>query len=397
MFLFAVPFLPAGGLIITGAAPCILISVCYFLKLARGKRTFVFEIFDLFVLMFCILIFSSGAASVSGSGSVRPAMMYLCFTLIYFTAVNIIRSKEMIKRSVSALMASAFIVALIGVYQNYFGLGMGIWQDTEMFSDISGRIYSTLENPNVLASYLILVMPFIIVSVFIAGNMRTRIKFTVCAVVTLLCLVYTWSRGSWLGFIISALPLFIIISRKAVAAYLGLLLAAPFLPFILPERIVQRFSSIGNIADSSTSYRVSIWQGTIRMLEDCFFGGIGLGREPFRIVYPAYSLAGIETAPHSHSLYLQIMTESGILGLAVFMFMLFLFMQYCFTAMKKSDAKYIRLYIAAGMCSAIGIAANGFTDYVWYNYRVYLMFWLIVAITAAVCRFGFKTQNQELK
>jgi hypothetical protein len=396
MLLFAVPFLPPGNLIVTGALPCILVSGCYFLKLARGKRTFDFGIFDLYVLMFAVLILAGGLISVSQTGSIRPAMMYLCFTLMYFTSVNIIRSKEMIKRTVAAIMFSAFLVAVIGVYQNFSDIPLlDVWMDQDMFREISRRVVSTLENPNVLASYLILILPFIIVSVFIAKNTRARMPYIIYGALTLLCLVYTWSRGSWLGFIFLCLILFVIISRKVIAAYLGIALLVPFAPIVLSDSVINRFLSIGDITDSSTSYRVNIWQGTLRMLQDHFIGGIGIGREPFGMVYPAYALAGIESAPHSHSLYLQTFVESGLIGLVVLILVMFFFLQYCFTAMKKASEKYMKLYIAAGMCSAIGMMVNGFTDYIWYNYRVYLMFWLVISITAAICRFSLKNQAQE--
>ncbi|MCL2158380.1 MAG: O-antigen ligase family protein [Oscillospiraceae bacterium] len=392
LFLFAVPFLPPGGLVITGGAPCLLIAVCYFLKLARGKRAFCFEIFDLFVLMFSAMLFFGGAVSVARGGSLRPALMYLCFVLIYFAAVNMIRTKELIIRSITALMSSAFLVSLYGIYQNYFGVADQTWQDSDMFSNITGRVVSTLENPNVLAEYLILVIPFMVVSLFIMSSVKNRVPLIFCAAATALCLVYTWSRGSWLGLIFSLLILFVVINRKSLVAYLGMLLILPFAPMVLPNAIIQRITTIGNIADTSTSYRVSIWRAAIKMIRDYLIQGIGVGIEAFKLVYPGYSLAGIESAPHSHNLYLQICVELGIVGLVVFLAAMFFFFQYCFTAIKKSSEKYIKLSVAGGMCAVMGFLINGLTDYVWYNYRVYLMFWLVVSITVAICRFGLKNR-----
>jgi O-antigen ligase len=394
-FLFIVPFLPPGGLVITGVGPCILISVCYFLKLIRGKRTFSFEIFDLFVLMFGASIFFSGTVSVSKMGSIRPALVYLCFTLFYFTAVNMIRSKEMIKRSVAILMFSGFLVAVYGLVQNYFGIGNQTWQDMDMFSDITGRVVSTLENPNVLAEYLILIIPFAIVSLFLAKQTKTRMPYMICIICTVLCLVYTWSRGSWLGFIISSAILFIILNKKAIVVYLGALVLVPFAPVVLPETIINRFTSIGNITEASTSYRVSIWIASLNMIKKYLLEGIGVGIESFKLVYPGFALAGIEAAPHSHSLYLQVCVESGIVGFSILILIIFFFVQYCFTAMKKANEKYNKLLIAGGMCAVFGFLLNGFTDFVWYNYRVYLMFWMVVAVTVAICRFSLKNQNQN--
>lgn len=385
------PFLPTMGL----AAFGILVGICYFLKLIRGKRTFSFELFDLVVLAFCIIMVSSGVVSVSKTGSLRPALLYTIFALIYFVIVNMIRSQEMIIKSIACLMVSGFLTAAYGIYQNYFGTANTTWQDVEMFTEITGRVVSTFENPNVLAEYLILVIPFGIIAFFTmkkTSSKLTSMGYTLC---TLLCLVYTWSRGSWLGFIFSSAILFIILYKRAVAVYIGALFTIPFLPFVLPDTIVQRFLSIGNLADSSTSYRVSIWIASFKMIKNFILSGIGVGLEAFKMVYPEYSLAGIESAPHSHSLYLQICVESGILGLLMLILIIFFFLQYCFTGILKTSEKYLKLFISAGMCATIGFLLNGFTDFIWYNYRVYFMFWLVISLTVAMCRFSLKTQSRN--
>ena len=61
-----------------------------------------------------------------------------------------------------------------------------------------------------------------------------------------------------------------------------------FLPFIIPETMVERMMSVGNLGDSSTSYRVFIWLGTLEMLKNFWLGGIGMGEGAFRTVYPLY-------------------------------------------------------------------------------------------------------------
>ena len=389
--LAGLPFVPTMGLAGFG----ILVGICYFIKLIRGKRTFTFELFDLTVLVFCVITILSGVVSVSKTGSLRPALMYTSFAMMYFVIVNMIRSREMIMKSIGCLVVSCFLTAAYGVYQNYFGTANTTWQDSEMFAEISGRVVSTFENPNVLAEYLILVIPFGIIALFIMKKTSGKMASFIYLVCALLCLIYTWSRGSWLGFMFSAAILFVILNKRVIALYVGTLFTIPLLPLVLPENIVQRFMSIGNLTDSSTSYRVSIWTAALEMIKNFALGGIGVGLEAFKMVYPEYSLAGIESAPHSHSLYLQTCVESGILGLLILITLIFFFLQYCFTGIVKTDEKYLKLFISAGMCATIGFLLNGFTDYVWYNYRVYFMFWLVVSITVAMCRFSLKNQSSN--
>ena len=131
------------------------------------------------------------------------------------------------------------------------------------------------------------------------------------------------------------------------------------------------------------------------MLKDYFLTGIGIGNDSFKLVYPAYALSGIETAPHSHNLYLQITVELGIFGLIVFMALLFVWMQSCFT-IHVNDKRSTRLIGAAIFCGIAAVLAQGMTDYIWYNYRVFLMFWLMIGLSAAVRRVLVQTARDNI-
>ena len=200
------------------------------------------------------------------------------------------------------------------------------------------------------------------------------------------CLIFTWSRGAWLGFLLGMMLFLLMYSKKTLVLGLLGVFGIPFLPFILPDSIINRFTSIGNLGDTSTSYRVHMWQGTFNMLEDHFLGGIGIGVNVFSKVYPRYALAAIEKAPHSHNLYLQILVETGIIGLFLFLVFLFAFVRHNFTFYAKPQPLKPRLFCAALFCGILAVLAQGMTDYIWYNYRVYLIFWLLIGLTVATAR-----------
>ena len=43
---------------------------------------------------------------------------------------------------------------------------------------------------------------------------------------------------------------------------------------------------------------------------------------------------------------------------------------------------------AAPLCGILAVLVQSFTDYTWYNYRVYLMFWLVAGLSVAYIRSG---------
>lgn len=385
-----VPFTPTLALV--GAV--LYTAVCYLLKVMCGKRSLKFDLLDIFVLLFIILLGFGGLVS-SSAASLKPVLVYVAFAIGYFLVVNLIRSKEWIARCIVGFSLSASFVALYGIYQNFFGKVEQTWQDTEMFEDISGRVVSTFENPNVLAEYLIMILP-LVVTIFLISKKTSQKAFGfVGTVLITLCIIYTWSRGAWLGILIGALIFLLMYSRHTLTGLLFCSLGIPFLPFVLPESITSRFLSIGNLADSSTSYRVNIWRGALRMLEDYWPSGIGVGYEAFKMVYPFYSLSGAETAQHVHNLYLQIVVELGIFALIIFIVTIFIWAQSCIE-LHKTETRPEKYLSNAIFCGLLAVLAQGLTDYIWYNYRVFLVFWLILGLGVAIRKNLKATAQQEI-
>ena len=89
------------------------------------------------------------------------------------------------------------------------------------------------------------------------------------------------------------------------------------MPFVLPQSILERLISIGNIGDSSTAYRVSVWIASARMARDFWMSGVGFGSDAFAAVYSGYALNGAGFALHSHNFYIQLVVDMGIGGLCL--------------------------------------------------------------------------------
>lgn len=386
----ALPFAPTMVLV----AAVLYTALCYMLKVLCGKRSIKFELLDVMVAVFFVLMAFGGVVAVS-SGSMKPALVFCAFMLGYFLVVNLIRSREWVMRCIVGLISSCTIVSLYGLFQNFFGLSVATWHDKEMFGDIEGRVVSTFENPNVLAEYLIMIIPLCVAMFIITKHPRAKLILGFAALASCGCLVYTWSRGAWLGFILGMLIFFLMYHRHTLTALLFGMLGVPFLPFVLPDSIIQRFASIGDLRDTSTAYRVNIWKAVAKMIGDFWQTGVGVGEASFKPVYSLYALSGIETAPHSHNLYLQIALELGVVGLVVFIAMLFVWAQSNFT-LHKNESRPEKLLSAAVFCGILAVLAQGLTDYIWYNYRVFFMFWLVLGLGSAIRKTLDSTAKTEV-
>lgn len=371
-----------------------LIYFSFFLKFVCGRRVFRLKLIDFPAIIFMLFVFFGGVYSVD-STSFEKMCVFICFMLAYFVVKNTLRSPALVRRCIYALITSSVIVSLIGLYQNFFGtFTKNAWLDSQTFTEINGRVVSTLQNPNVLGEYIILIFPLIIAMMISSKQKNERFAFFFAAVINCACLVFTWSRGAWLGFIISLIVFFAISGKHFLTVAI---LSAPVLGiglyFAMDTAILNRLT---NLSDSSTSYRFNIWRGVIRMLDKIGLHGIGIGEGAFQKIYPGYALSGIEAAPHSHSLFLQLVVETGIFSLIAFLVFLFFYTQYslsfCRNAYRPSN-KMISLGMFAGI---LAFLVQGLTDYVWYNYRIFLLFWMFLGLGLAHIRTAKSTEEESV-
>lgn len=336
-----------------------------------------------FVIFFVLALIWGCINSFAVSVSVRQVAVHISFILFYFVVINTIRTKKQWLAMIKLFLFMAFIVGAYGVLQNFTGVeSTASWVDEEMFEDIQVRVYSFFDNPNVLGEFLVLTIPMVIAVLWSKNKAEHKAVFGVFFLCMAACMIFTWSRGAWLGLFLACVILLLSMDKRW--AFFGVL-AICVLPALLVATgntaILQRLFSIGNTADTSTAYRVSIWSASLDIIRDFWVSGIGIGSEAFKSIYPLYAKAGADFALHSHNLYLQIWVECGILGVVSFFALLIRYLKQTFSfsvmaAKKNSEvAKYV-IAISAGL---LGFLFQGLTDYVWYNYKILMLFWIVLA------------------
>ncbi len=364
-------------------------DVSYLIKLIRGKRSFGMRLIDYPILLFAVLYLLGGIFSEGGVPSFYSALMYVVFLSGYFLVFNLIRTREWVKRCVVAGIFSGTAACLFGIIQIFTGTLNSSWLDIETFSNIGTRIVSTFENPNVFAEYLLLLIPFAVAFLIRKGSVQAKLLYGLALAVMLVCLVFTWSRGAWLGLLVGMFLFFVILSKKSLIGIIGVVLVSPLLSWLVPNAVTERFLSIGNLAESSISYRISAWYGVLELLNKTWWCGIGVGSAAFDAVYPSVALAGTGAIKHAHSIYLQLLAELGIPGLLVFVLILFLFVQNCFEYLLRVKNREEKGFVPAGIAAVAAILVMGATDHIWYSYRIFLAFWTVLALVNAFIKYGF--------
>ena len=333
--------------------------------------------------------------SVSRRSSLKVGALTVAFLLFAIVLENAIRSKRQLDGLIRAMVLVGAVVALYGVCQYLFGWGYqsAAWVDSDMFSSITFRVPSTFSNPNMLGQYFILIIPFGGACLLTAKHWNSRMVWLICCGLMCVCMLLTFSRGAWLGLLFAGAVFFVLLDPR-------LILLAPFafaaLVLVMPDAVIGRFTSIGNMGDASTSYRVYIWMGVLAMLKKYWLCGIGPGDGAFNLVYPAYSYNSI-VAPHSHNLYLQIICDAGICELLVFLMILFHYFRRLCVAMGREKDRDSRLFQIAAVASICGFLVQAMTDYSFYNYRVMFLFWAVLGIGAVLAGRSALPEREAVK
>ena len=366
----------------------IITTFFYLIKVIRGKRVFQFEIADIVVFLFGFLIMLSSIFSAGGALSFLEAALTALLMWGYFLTVNLMRTKKWILRCILALISSASIVSIIGIFEFIFGGSSNKWLDQSFSTLIKTRVVSVFENPNILAIFLVMAFPFMLATRMVSKQKNEKFLTSALLLMFVFCIIFTWSRAAWLA-TIAAIIIFALISSKKSFRIFGIaLLCVPILPIVLPTSILERFLSITNLTDSSIAYRIYTWKGSINVIKDHLWGGIGYGDQAFSVVYPSYSYTGIEAAPHSHNLTLQILLGMGLIGFIVFCLVIFFNFQKSFEYIKNNAESNSRLYVIASVTAIIAALIMGVFDYIWYNLRIFYLFWIVLAIGCAFIRVG---------
>ncbi len=375
------PLLPTTIL----AGMCLLCVLSFVLKLLTDQNfQFKTSSLDVFVVFFMGALLYGALNSFTFVKSAQILLIYFSYILFYFVLVGTMSNRKKWQALVVSFVLVSCLVALYGIVQNFTGINSAqSWVDSDMFQSIKTRVYSTFDNPNVLGEFLVIMIPTTAALIWANKKLGHKIIYTFVILCLCACIVFTWSRGSWLGVMLAvALFLLVMDKRWALAGIVGIFA----IPFVLGSNsaIADRILSIGNLEDTSTAYRVSIWQASVQLIKDFWISGIGLGSDAFSMIYPKYALAGANFALHSHNLFLQIWVEMGIIGIVSFFALIVAFIRQSFSLLVyRKRGGICATLILASAAGVLGYLFQGLADNVWYNYKMLFIFWIVIGLVCA--------------
>lgn len=380
IIIVALPFLPTMVLVALSLLMIGIVSIkSIFSK--TNKLSDSYSVMNLALAIYLVSLCFATIFSYTPVASLKITLVYFAFVLFCFPIIKTVNSTGKAISLINSIVVLSIPVSVYGIIQKFVGFDeQSTWHDENMFEEISGRVVSFFENPNVFGEYLIWIVIISLAVFFVSKTKKMKVLSAIAFVTACASMVFTYSRGCWIGVLVAIAIYLFLTNRKVFWTFILLGIVSIF---FLPESIISRISSVGDLADTSTSYRVYIWKGTFEMLKDYWVTGIGMGSEAFNEVYPLYAYSAIR-APHPHNLYLLIISEMGILGVFSFVLTVFIYYKNMVKTFVYAKNKSLKVLSAAFLAGMTGYLIQGLFDNVWYNYRVYFLFWIFVAIATVI-------------
>ncbi len=262
---------------------------------------------DLPILIFTIFIIISIFFSVDYRHSLHAFKGYwLIPILLFYIIVNFAVNKKIITYIIWAVILSSLAPIILGLFEYFTG---------------AIRIKSLFGAPTEFGQYLDYILPLMFAMVLWSEAKISKILLSFIFVGALFCLVFTYTRASWISVLIAMFLLCFIKNKKVI-----------LIPIVLVSLLLI-FSSHG-VKDRVISMtdkehylnRIYLFESAIDQIKKKPLTGYGWGYKNFYKLYPSFISPELKSIGwtqmyHAHNYPLQIAFETGILGLIVFLWM----------------------------------------------------------------------------
>lgn len=332
-------------------------------------------------LPFLLISFVTLVIAPEKMAAVKAYLAVVSYTAIFALAVTLIQNEQDYGR----WMRAVFLSSLIPVAYAFVDAATGGFQSSEGF-----RISSTFSHPNIFAFYLVLMISlsfyFFKAKVsYIPQFIRRTLPLYILIMFGLLILTKT--RSAWASCFLFFTLYALIYERK----YLILIALLPVIGFFIPE-VRDRFSDLSQGNEvinysklNSYAWRKLIWQQGLTWMQPSHYL-FGYGLESFKHYTPTFFTMSGGEEHAAHSVYVQLLFETGALGLSTFVWM-----HYKLARMLMQFYKANKLMIFIAITFILEFALNAYSD----NMLSYLSFnWYLWFVLGAIFAAGYAKSKQ---
>lgn len=356
LFVISIPFRHFTGTLAS------LILLFWLIQLCMGQVKFVKSWLYLGVGLFFIVVLSSYFINITRFTDERIVGHILTPMLLLYVISSIKWSKASIKRIIYA-----FPIAMSLKLLQLFYLQLSA---TAIFTSKNRLTY--IDNSNIYAQIITFSCITILALLLTKKQFWVRIGLAILLLINVAGLMFTFSRGQWIGFAIASIIVLVRCygwNRKTLLVISGLGgIALLFLCFYpgLSERLFSIFSP----QLTSNTHRIILWKSGIMMGLISPLWGVGVN------MFPEYLPSLLPPATyfkifffHAHNIYIHTFAELGFIGLFSLLFMFAIILKHIYKFKAFNPLQYILL---GGFASLL---ISGFFDFtLFYRSSMYILY-----------------------
>lgn len=371
-----------------------LLIVFFILDLLFNKRKLKPNPAAFPVTLFATALILSLATTTAGIRSVVFLLLDLFVIMLFLIIPQLVDTKAKFMKLITVLLWSVGVVVVFGLYQfgadtiglpkSFSGLDPGYSSDVFGFP----RVQAFSREPLYLANYLLIPLGAMAGLMFAKA---ARPGLLPLALLTLLTFILTLSRGAFVAAAVAAVFLVIVAFRKIVnfrtvfwgttAAILAVVGFNTIFNRLNPD-LKERFLAHATVADyrkgESTQGRLNAFTKAIDAFNDAPITGIGPGGYGMYVLnYPNEPPSGGWFIVNNQ--YLELLAETGIIGLTAFLFLVVVIISRSLVAYLKTNDSFAQSMV-------LGLTAVFIGTLVQYNFfstvsiiHIWVLMGLIVA------------------
>lgn len=356
--------------------------------LAKGRLELARTPLDVWVFLWLGACFMGGVLAYDPAATVKKAGMNVVFAVFAYLVATKVRNTSTVTNIFRVFVAAAAAVGAYGTWTAVRYLAFGIHDPNAIIVGSEGlavpRAGSTLGQPTVLAALMVVALP-IAMALVVREKRWAKLAAGGAGVIILVALGFTFTRGAWIG-AVAALAV-MAIDRRA-RPLLAMLMVALLL--WSPAIVFERASSSANTERKEISHRFDYWRGALLVGERKPIFGAGI--DNFRHDYSQLPVpeTALRSVGHPHNLALDLLAETGLVGLMAFGGLLAGGLSLLFRGRRTDPDDARRLWRLAIGASLFGTLAHQTTDSLilepTWNLALWSMLGLAVAMKMGWCR-----------
>lgn len=327
----------------------------------------------------CFILFSI-VAGVIGGDLVPRLRDVAYFSASGFLLLLLVVSGDMnasfARRATRLVALAAVSVALVGILQLVLQT-----HGTEDGSAGLPRVVSTLGSPVVLAAYLVLGLPLVLVELVSAERREERDFWLICSTLVLVAVILTQTRTSLLALWVTAALFTWRVSRRAFRLVLGA--AIGFLAVLV---VTGAFRLSPTDVGSELQRRVAVTAATVSEEVRTLRGFIGT--DPGKGAVAMVSVdRGPDEAPEpvrNENMHLTLVLRTGFVGWALMMWVIGAALAGIYRGSRSVRDPRLSLVLWAIFSSGVGFILSMSNFNAFYNPTIQILFWGLLGIGLAI-------------